>query len=315
MPPPESVSSCPTCRRLLHIPCDTHAFGAYGLLVFVCMLFVLFLLEDTCWCGRCGVVLVVAVFVRSVRLVSPVVLYFTCTPCHRPLLEAGVCDFAVFDACRDREVALLHSGVTLREGEVDVPILVVASYVFDSLPADIFKVTASTSKTDEAETAAPTVCVQQGRVPARSADATAVKRLSFGDVVEGDPSAPLLQCLREQGHSGLVLVPTVALRMISNMRRLQVRASVSLCAVWFVSVMVAFPSHCFFLQCADTPLVLLMADKTLGMGDQGAFVSPSGHLQVWSSRFCHVVVHVRPCLKHVSCVTSAPAFSAARATH
>ena len=68
---------------------------------------------------------------------------------HRRLIDAGVVDFAVHDGSRgSSSIQLLCSGVTLDRGRVSVPVIVVASYLFDSLPADLYKVVADDGAID-----------------------------------------------------------------------------------------------------------------------------------------------------------------------
>ena len=57
-----------------------------------------------------------------------------------PLVEAGLVDFAAFDAEVDDEIHLLHKGVTLRAGEGSRPMVMVANYLFDSLRQDVYYV-------------------------------------------------------------------------------------------------------------------------------------------------------------------------------
>ena len=59
-------------------------------------------------------------------------------PSLQPWIEAGILDFASFDAERDRELALLVSGAVLAPGTLRNPLVVIANYVFDSLPQDAF---------------------------------------------------------------------------------------------------------------------------------------------------------------------------------
>jgi len=56
----------------------------------------------------------------------------------RPHVERGEMDFAVFDAERGGEIALVGSGEVLRPGASGNPALVIANYLFDSLPQDLF---------------------------------------------------------------------------------------------------------------------------------------------------------------------------------
>jgi Putative S-adenosyl-L-methionine-dependent methyltransferase len=56
----------------------------------------------------------------------------------RPLVEEGLVDFAVLDAERDREIRLLGSGAVLGPGSLRNPPVVIANYVFDGIPHDVF---------------------------------------------------------------------------------------------------------------------------------------------------------------------------------
>jgi RimJ/RimL family protein N-acetyltransferase len=58
----------------------------------------------------------------------------------RPFVEAGILDFAEFNACRDRELRLLVSGQVLDRAADGGPQVFIANYVFDSLPQDAFEV-------------------------------------------------------------------------------------------------------------------------------------------------------------------------------
>lgn len=55
-------------------------------------------------------------------------------------VEAGLLDFAVFDAEAPGDVRLLVSGEMLRAGKQANPLVVVANYFFDGIPADLFEV-------------------------------------------------------------------------------------------------------------------------------------------------------------------------------
>jgi hypothetical protein len=57
-------------------------------------------------------------------------------------LEAGLLDFARFDAEHDRAITLERSGETLAPGRVANPVIAIANYVFDGLPVDAFSVAA-----------------------------------------------------------------------------------------------------------------------------------------------------------------------------
>ncbi|MBJ7313217.1 SAM-dependent methyltransferase [Rugamonas sp. CCM 8940] len=60
-------------------------------------------------------------------------------PWLRDLIQEGWLDFARFDADRDEVVQLAVSGAVLKAGELRNPLLLIANYVFDSLPQDAFQ--------------------------------------------------------------------------------------------------------------------------------------------------------------------------------
>jgi tetratricopeptide (TPR) repeat protein len=74
--------------------------------------------------------------------------YWQAHPMLRPLVDAGIVDFAHFDATNRADITLINSKVTLgsppgekvSRGPVANPMIVVANYVFDSIPHDSFSV-------------------------------------------------------------------------------------------------------------------------------------------------------------------------------
>jgi tetratricopeptide (TPR) repeat protein len=59
-------------------------------------------------------------------------------PWLQPFIEEGVLDFARFDVERDQKLRLLISGEVLAVRNLRNPIVVIANYLFDSLPQDAF---------------------------------------------------------------------------------------------------------------------------------------------------------------------------------
>jgi tetratricopeptide (TPR) repeat protein len=57
-----------------------------------------------------------------------------------PFVEQGVLDFARFDAVQDTKLELTHSGVVIRPGDLQQPVLIVANYFFDSIPQELIYV-------------------------------------------------------------------------------------------------------------------------------------------------------------------------------
>jgi len=59
-------------------------------------------------------------------------------PRLRPFLDSGLLDLACFDATRDTELRLAVSGRVLSPGAVRNPMVMIANYLFDSIPQDAF---------------------------------------------------------------------------------------------------------------------------------------------------------------------------------
>ncbi|WP_424765638.1 SAM-dependent methyltransferase [Paenibacillus sp. sgz302251] len=57
-----------------------------------------------------------------------------------PFVEQGILDFTKFDAVRDTELSLVESGVRLRPGDLQQPLVVIANYFFDSIPQELIYV-------------------------------------------------------------------------------------------------------------------------------------------------------------------------------
>ncbi|APR87713.1 TPR domain protein [Minicystis rosea] len=61
-------------------------------------------------------------------------------PSLQPFCDEGVLDFARFDAEHDDAITLVRSGVVLTAGAFLRPLVVIANYVFDSIPQDAFRI-------------------------------------------------------------------------------------------------------------------------------------------------------------------------------
>jgi tetratricopeptide (TPR) repeat protein len=92
------------------------------------------LLEHSSLQTRCRFVYVMTDVSRSM------VDYWQAHLSLRPLVDSGVLDFAVFDAVQPAAIQLINSGTVLAAGEVKNPMLVLANYLFDSIPQDCFSV-------------------------------------------------------------------------------------------------------------------------------------------------------------------------------
>src|SRR4051812_40719514 len=61
-------------------------------------------------------------------------------PCFQPFFESGVLEVALFDIDRTDQLALQLSGQTLGTADLQRPLVVIANYVFDSVPQELFYV-------------------------------------------------------------------------------------------------------------------------------------------------------------------------------
>lgn len=66
--------------------------------------------------------------------------YWARHACFAPFLEYGLFDVARFDAARDERMELVSSGRRLDPGAVANPMVVIANYLFDTIPHDAFRV-------------------------------------------------------------------------------------------------------------------------------------------------------------------------------
>jgi hypothetical protein len=71
---------------------------------------------------------------------ASIIDFWQAHPSLRPLTESGALDFAAFDAAHPEEIRLINSGVALQAGQIANPLLVLANYLFDSIPQDCFSV-------------------------------------------------------------------------------------------------------------------------------------------------------------------------------
>jgi hypothetical protein len=58
----------------------------------------------------------------------------------KPFIDAGLLDFALYDAAQPAKLSLTHSKKILTTGTIANPLVVIANYFFDSVPQDLFSV-------------------------------------------------------------------------------------------------------------------------------------------------------------------------------
>jgi tetratricopeptide (TPR) repeat protein len=58
-------------------------------------------------------------------------------PSMQAYISQGLLDFACFDAMQDKELNLVVSGMNIRQGDLQQPLLLIANYFFDSIPQEL----------------------------------------------------------------------------------------------------------------------------------------------------------------------------------
>lgn len=61
-------------------------------------------------------------------------------PSLLPFVEQGILDFARFDAVQDTELYLVRAKLSIKPGDLQQPLLLVANYFFDSIPQELIYV-------------------------------------------------------------------------------------------------------------------------------------------------------------------------------
>ena len=158
-------------------------------------------------------------------------------PAYRPLLEAGLLDFAVLDADRLGPIELVVSGRTLTPGSLRAPVIGIANYVFDTLRHDGFAIRGG--ELLETHVSLP--------VDADSvADGDTVTSVEWASVPCGpvpDDVAPVLDLYRETLDDTAVLVPVGGIRCLEFLAGLTSGASCALVADKGHTTLVELCSH------------------------------------------------------------------------
>jgi len=66
--------------------------------------------------------------------------FFSNHPQFQDFINQGILDVAYFDAINSNELALRHSNVFIKKDDLSNPLVAIANYFFDSIPADLFHI-------------------------------------------------------------------------------------------------------------------------------------------------------------------------------
>ncbi|MBI1281282.1 MAG: hypothetical protein GC179_24355 [Anaerolineaceae bacterium] len=142
-------------------------------------------------------------------------------PQLEPYVEAGKVDFARFDLANDTELTLEHSGKKLVSGTLKNPVIVIANYTWDTLPADLFYV--EDGQLFEVQTSLVTE-----QPETNLSDPELIKRIDVvydrfpttTDFYHDPQMRALLEMYRQQLQDSMLIFPYNALQCIHRLQQL-----------------------------------------------------------------------------------------------
>ncbi len=149
----------------------------------------------------------------------------------RPFVEAGVLDFARFDVERDEQLHLIHSGEVLSSETLRNPLVVIANYLFDSIPQDAFSIVEGQLFENLL-----TLTIPDAESDPTDPDVLSRVEMEFGrnpitaDYYEDPSWNRILLDYKQRFTSIDFLFPTAALRCIRNLHRISNRRMLLLSA-------------------------------------------------------------------------------------
>ncbi len=138
-----------------------------------------------------------------------------------PYVEAGKLDFARFDLANDTELLLEHADKKLVGGTLKNPVIVIANYIWDTLPVDLFYV--ENGQLFEVQTS----LVTEQPEPSLT-DPELITRIEVlydrfpttTDFYHDSEMQPLLELYRQQIPDSMLLFPHIALQCIRRLQQL-----------------------------------------------------------------------------------------------
>lgn len=142
-------------------------------------------------------------------------------PGLHPFVQQGLLDFARFDAVADSELHLLHSGDTIRTGDLLQPLVLVANYFFDSIPQELIYV--NEGRIHDCQISLHFPSQPLGNDPAELlTQITAEFHYQRAEEYEQAdyPYRKLIECYQEQLEDSHILFPAVGLACLERLNRL-----------------------------------------------------------------------------------------------
>jgi tetratricopeptide (TPR) repeat protein len=142
-------------------------------------------------------------------------------PRFGPYFDAGVLDVALFDVNQSKELALQRCDRTITPGSLRQPMIVIANYLFDSIPQDLFYI-----NEQRCEECLITVYVGKDQPTPTVADLLAALEYRFDNRALAEPpyrEAYLQRLLAEYQRTlsdSYLLFPAVSLRCLHSLRAL-----------------------------------------------------------------------------------------------
>ena len=154
---------------------------------------------------------------------ASVVDFWRDNPRLRPFVDAGLLDFAHFDLLEPAPLSLLKSGLTLGAGEVANPVVLIANYIFDSIPQDAF-----TIKDRQLFAGLVTVSASTPELDLAAPDSKVRISISFEtDTAPIDANAdtdpllrPILQAYQQRLEDTSLLIPRAAMACVRFFQQL-----------------------------------------------------------------------------------------------
>lgn len=141
-------------------------------------------------------------------------------PCLQPLVDEGLVDFARFDAAAPAPIELEHRGVVLTDA-IATPIVAIANYVFDSIPAEVYTVVDGRVRQTLVTISEPTPEPEPAATDMPDQLAISLEiACPEGDAAADGPWAPLLDTYRDLPSGTTLLIPVSALGVIRHLHDL-----------------------------------------------------------------------------------------------
>ncbi len=147
--------------------------------------------------------------------------YWKTHPSLQSYLEKGLLDFACFDAENDQSITLSHSGEKLEPDCLSNPMIVVANYVLDTIPQDLFLI-----ENGQIFESLVTLASPQAEPNLNDPEILPQLEVSYtqepinGNFYDTDGFNELLKDYQQTLTDTYLLFPHVALRCLNRLRRL-----------------------------------------------------------------------------------------------